>query len=266
MDDKAMVTVTVDGIDVCVSEGTTIRDACRKAGIVVPSLCHLEGISHNASCGICVVEVKGADSLVRSCSRPVSPGMVVITNSSRVLKARKMIVELLLANHPEDCLLCIRNTNCELQSLAETMGIQKRRFARTKKQAQLDTAGWSVMRDPNKCILCGRCVDICRDQQTVSAIDFAYRGARTVVTPFLNKPLSKSVCVSCGQCTLVCPTGALTERDETDEVLGFLSDPGYTVIAQTAPSIRVSLGGALGLGSRSMVKGKMIGNLMRPGV
>lgn len=260
-----LVELSVDGVPVTVASGSTILKACQAAGVSIPTLCHLEGVSSNASCGVCVVEVEGARSLVRSCVQTVSPGMQVRTNTKRVLEARRTVVELLLANHPDDCLACMRNGSCELQSMAERMGVRRKAFPRTRKEPAQDSAGLAIIRDNDKCILCGRCVAVCRETQTVSAIDFAGRGIRTRVAPFMDKALSSTVCVSCGQCTLVCPTGALTERDETDEVFADLFDPDKVVVVQTAPAIRASLGEALGLPPGSLVTGKMAAALRRLG-
>lgn len=259
------IDLTIDGMNITVPQGTTILKACSQAGITVPSLCHLEGICSNASCGMCVVEVEGAKSLVRSCVQAAASGMKVHTTSARIMESRRTVIELLLANHPDDCLSCLRNGTCELQSIAELMGVRHRAFPRTKKPALPDRIGWGVMRDNDKCILCGRCVAVCREMQSVSAIDFVGRGVRSHIAPFMDKPLSESACVSCGQCTVVCPTGALTERDETDEVFAALYDPNLTVIVQTAPAIRASLGEALGMPAGSLVTGKMAAALRRLG-
>jgi len=259
----AMIQLTIDGRPVSTPAGSTILEACRASGIKVPTLCHLEGVSSNASCGLCVVEVEGAKSLVRSCVQAAAPGMNIRTGGARVMEARRTVVELLLANHPENCLSCLRNGSCELQAMAELMGVRNKAFPRTKKVTYPDRVGWGVMRDNDKCILCGRCVAVCREMQSVSAIDFMGRGVRSRVAPFLDKPLSESTCVSCGQCTVVCPTGALTERDETDEVFAAINNPSLTVIVQTAPAIRASLGEALGMPAGSLVTGKMAAALRR---
>ncbi|OHD17794.1 MAG: ferredoxin [Spirochaetes bacterium GWB1_59_5] len=259
----ATIQLTIDGRAVSTPAGSTILEACRASGIKIPTLCHLEGVSTNASCGLCVVEVEGAKSLVRSCVQAAAPGMKIRTGGARVMEARRTVVELLLANHPENCLSCLRNGSCELQSAAELMGIRRKAFPRTKKVTFPDRVGWGVMRDNDKCILCGRCVAVCREMQSVSAIDFVGRGVRSRVAPFLDKPLSESTCVSCGQCTVVCPTGALTERDETDEVFAAINDPELIVVVQTAPAIRASLGEALGMPPGSLVTGKMAAALRR---
>ncbi len=259
------VQLTIDGRAVSVPAGTKILDACASAGIRVPTLCHLPEVSSNASCGVCVVEVEGAKSLVRSCVQHVTPGMVIRTNSARVQESRRTIVELLLANHPADCLSCARNGSCELQALSDQMGVRRLPFPRTRKRPAVDEAGYALVRDNDKCILCGRCVAVCKEVQTVSAIDFAGRGIRTRVASFMDRSLANSQCVSCGQCTVVCPTGALTERDETDEVFAQIADPDRVVVVQTAPAIRASLGEALGMKTGSLVTGKMAAALRRLG-
>ena len=263
--EHSMVQLTIDGRGVSVPAGTRILDACAAAGVRVPTLCHLPEVSSNASCGVCVVEVEGAKSLVRSCVQNVGPGMVIKTNSPRVQESRRTIVELLLANHPADCLSCARNGSCELQALSDQMGVRRLPFPRTRKKPGLDDAGYSLVRDNDKCILCGRCVAVCRETQTVSAIDFAGRGIRTRVSSFMDRSLANSQCVSCGQCTVVCPTGALVERDETDEIFAALADPDRVVVVQTAPAIRASLGEALGMKTGSLVTGKMAAALRRLG-
>ena len=264
MDNKP-IQISINGRTVSVLPGTRILDACASAGIKVPSLCYLPEVSTNASCGVCVVEVEGAKSLVRSCVQKVAPGMVIKTNSARVQESRRTIVELLLANHPADCLACIRNGSCDLQDLAGQLGVRELPFPRTRKAAPKDDGGLAIIRDNDKCILCGRCVAVCRETQTVSAIDFMGRGIRTRVSTFMDRALSGSQCVSCGQCTLVCPTGALSERDETDEVFAALADPDRVVVVQTAPAIRMSLGEALGMPPGSLVTGQMAAALRRLG-
>lgn len=264
-DQTTIVKLTINDTEVQVPEGTTILQACRQIGVEVPTLCHLEGVCSNASCGICVVESSNSKNLIRSCVQAVSQGMNIITSNARIIRARRTIIELLLANHPNDCLSCVRSGNCELQALAEQMGVLSKKFPRTKKPGKQDYAGWGVMRDNDKCILCGRCVSVCRDIQSVSAIDFSGRGIRTRITPFMDKALAESSCVNCGQCTVVCPTGALTERDETDAVFDALYDKDLTVIVQTAPAIRASLGEALGMPAGSLVTGQMAAALRRLG-
>ncbi len=259
------IRLSVDGRNTVVPAGTSILDACAAAGTRVPTLCYLKDLCANASCGVCVVEVAGAKSLVRSCVQAAADGMVVSTGTARVEAARRTAVELMLANHPDDCLSCARNGSCELQTLAERFGIRRRRFPATKPRSRAVDRGAALVRDNDKCVLCGRCVAACREVQGVCAIDFAGRGLRTRVEPFMSKAMESSVCVSCGQCTLVCPTGALTENDQTDEVFALLRDPRRTVVVQTAPAIRASLGEALGMPRGSLVTGKMVAALRRLG-
>ncbi|HUW42593.1 MAG TPA: NADH-dependent [FeFe] hydrogenase, group A6 [Rectinemataceae bacterium] len=264
MSDK-MVTIFVDGHATSVDPSRNLLEACAQAGVNVPTLCYLKDVSANASCGVCVVEVEGAKSLVRSCVGRVSEGMKIATSSPRVMRARKNAVELLLANHPTDCLVCARNGSCELQSMAETLGVRTVRFPRTRKPAEIDESTDGIVRDNDKCILCGRCVAVCSEVQTVSAIQLAGRGIRTHVATFMDRGLGTSPCVQCGQCSVVCPTGAITERDETEAVWKALAQSGRTTIVQTAPAIRASLGEALGMSPGSLVTGKMVAALRRLG-
>lgn len=264
--DEQMIPLTIDGKTVQVQKGTKILEACKQVGIEVPSLCFLEDVSAQGSCGICVVEVKGSRRLVRSCMFSVLPNMEVVTNNERIRKARRMNLELLLANHNAECLACNRNLDCELQSLCEELGVRESRFPRTKRKLlPLDYTSASLVRDPNKCILCNRCVEVCASLQSVSAIDIIGRGLSSKVSTFYDKGLGNSVCTNCGQCSLVCPTGAITERSHIEEVFKALSDPNLEVVVQTAPAIRVALGEALGLEEGSLVTGKMVAALRRLG-
>jgi NADH-quinone oxidoreductase subunit G len=264
MSDK-MITVFIDGVAALVDQSSSLLDACESAGAKIPTLCYLKDVSANASCGVCVVEVEGAKALVRSCVGKVSDGMKVHTASPRVMRARKTAVELLLANHPADCLLCARNGSCELQSTAEALGLRALRFPRIKKVPEKDTSTDGLVRDNDKCILCGRCVAVCAEVQSVAAIGFAGRGSRTRVSTFMDRGLERSPCVQCGQCSVVCPTGAITERDDTDAVWKALAENGRTVVVETAPAIRASLGEALGMPPGSLVTGKMVAALRRLG-
>lgn len=249
-----------------VAEGCTIWQACRSVGIHVPSLCYLKDVSQNASCGVCVVEVKGARSLLRSCITKVTEGMEISTNSPRAMEARKLNVELLLANHPQDCLICDRNGNCELQQLTFTLGINSKRFVRTRKEHYAkDDSSLSLVRDPEKCILCGRCVAVCSNMQNVKAIDFSGRGLKTKISTFLDEGLGNVVCTNCGQCALVCPTAAITEKSSVNEVWAALQDPEKVVLVQTAPAVRVGIGEAMGMPYGSLVTGQMVAGLRRLG-
>ena len=263
--DNTMVNIKINGNDYQVPQNVTILEACKRAGITIPTLCYLEDVATNASCAVCVVEVKGARSLTRSCSTCVREGIEIATNSARIRDARKTSVELILANHPKDCLSCLRNQNCELQSLAADLGIKENGFVRTKKREPLDTTSVSITRDPNKCILCGRCIAVCQNVQTVSAIGLSQRGIRTKVSTYMEKGLGNVACTNCGQCALVCPTGAIVERDDTAMVFEEIADPEKVVIVQTAPAIRVGIGEAMGMEPGSLVTGQMVAGLRRLG-
>lgn len=258
--------VIVNNQDIEIKEGSSILEACAKAGFHIPSLCYLKDVSCNASCGVCVVEVQGARTLVRSCATTATEGMVITTNSERVMKARKMNVELILANHPQDCLICERNQNCELQQLSYELGVFHQSFVRTRKnKLKTDASSLSLVRDPEKCILCGRCVAVCREVQTVNAIDFSGRGIKSKISTFMDLGLGEVVCTNCGQCALVCPTAAIIEKDAVQEVWNALHDTNKVVLVQTAPAIRVGIGEAMGLADGSLVTGKMVAGLRKLG-
>jgi iron-only hydrogenase group A len=258
--------ISINNQPIEVPEGITIMDACHSVGINIPSLCYLKDVSHNASCGVCVVEVKGAKSLLRSCITQVTEGMEITTNSQRVMQARRVNVELLLANHPKDCLTCDRNQNCELQEVTFELGIHDNRFVRTRKEyGYLDETSPSLVRDPEKCILCGRCVAVCSDVQGVRAIDFSGRGLKSKISTFLDLGMGIVACTNCGQCALVCPTGAITEKSAVSEVWDALHNPEKVVLVQTAPAIRVGIGEAMGMADGSLVTGKMVAGLRRLG-
>ncbi|MCS7242811.1 NADH-dependent [FeFe] hydrogenase, group A6 [Candidatus Caldatribacterium sp.] len=261
----SLVTISVDGREARVPEGVTILEACRMEGIRIPTLCFFEGLSPWGGCRICVVEVEGQPNLVASCVTPVREGMKIWTSSKRVREARRTNLELLLSNHPLDCQLCDRNGFCELQSLAYQFGVREIRFQGERKVHEVDRSSPSVKRDPNRCILCGRCVRTCREVQTVCAIDFANRGFETVISPSLGLPLGESVCVNCGQCILACPTGALSEVSHVEMVWEAIHDPQKFVILQTAPAIRVSIGEPFGLPPGTITTGKMVAAFRRLG-
>lgn len=264
--DSGFINITIDGKPHQTIEGYTVIKACREVGIQIPTLCNLEGISDNASCGVCVVEVKGAKALVRSCVGKVSEGMQIFTNTSRVRKARKTNIELLLANHPKDCLVCERNGTCELQQIAFNLGVKEYPYYKTrKKDFELDKTSPSLVRNPNKCILCRRCVAVCDTTQTVNAIDIAYRGSKSKVSAYMDKGLGNSVCINCGQCALVCPTAAIIEQSSVDDIWKDLLDPEKIVVVETAPAVRVGIGEAMGLPYGALVTGQMVSGLRKLG-
>ncbi|HWR43311.1 NADH-dependent [FeFe] hydrogenase, group A6 [Sporomusa sp.] len=260
-----MVNITIDGQKVAVPKASTVLEAAISLGIKVPTLCYHPELRVEGACRVCMVEVEGARSLVASCVYPVNEGMVVRTNTANVREARKMVVELLLANHPTDCLSCQRNLNCELQNIAADLGVREIRFDGEKKNYPLDDNNPSLVRDQSKCILCGRCIRACSERQGVHVYSFANRGFNTTVVPAFNLGLDEVACTYCGQCAAVCPTGAIVEKDNTEEVWQAISDPSKHVIVQTAPAVRVALGEALGLPHGSIVTGKMVSALKRLG-
>lgn len=260
-----MVTLTIDGQKVEVPKGSTVLEAARKAGIKIPTLCFLKGVNEIGACRMCVVEVKGARALQASCVLPVSEGMEVYTNSPAVRESRKITLELLLSDHNLECPTCVRNLNCELQKLSEELGIKSIRFQGEKHAPRYDDFSPSIVRDASKCILCRRCVSACHKVQEVGVISPNHRGFNTVIAPAFDMSLAEVACVNCGQCILVCPVGALKEKDDTDKVWQALADPDMHVIVQTAPAIRVSLGEEFGEGRGAIVTKKLPAALRRLG-
>lgn len=261
-----MVDIRIDNKDYQVPEGSTILAAAKRAGIIIPTICYLDGISEEAACSVCVVEVKGAKTLLRSCVTKVAPGMEIFTNTERVRKARSLNLELLLASHPKDCFVCDRNQTCELRRIAFDMGIREVRFPKTTKlEMEIDSSSPSIIRDPNKCILCRRCIAVCMKVQSVSAIDSMNRGKLTKISTFMDKGLGNVDCINCGQCLLVCPTGALTENSHIAGVWSALADPEKFVVVETAPAVRASIGEEFGMALGSLATGKMAAALRRLG-
>jgi NADH-quinone oxidoreductase subunit G/NADP-reducing hydrogenase subunit HndD len=225
----------------------TILDVLNRNGIKVPTLCHMKDMFPSGACRMCVVELEENGKLVSSCSFPVNKGMRINTHSNKVIDARKTIVELLLSNHPDDCLYCVRNGNCELQGLSKELGVTERRIHGIKNNYNIDQSSPSIVRDPDKCILCGRCIRICEEVMGVSAIDFINRGSKTLIGTAFNSGLNTSSCINCGQCIMVCPTGALTEKNHFAEITEAMNDPSKTLVVQYAPAISVSLAEAFGM-------------------
>jgi len=259
------LTIEVNGRKVEAKKGETILQALRRNNIKVPTLCYMEGLLPSGACRMCVVDVEGAPNLVPSCSFPVADGMKIKSNSPSVMQARKTVIELLLSNHPDDCLYCVRGGNCELASLAQEHGVRQRRYRGARNKREKDISGPSIQRDPEKCILCGKCVRVCEEVQGVSAIDFTQRGSKSMVGTAFNKGLNVSSCINCGQCILVCPTGALHERSYIDEVLQALNDPTKVVVAQHAPAVSVSIAEEFGMKPGVDFDGKMVAALRKIG-
>jgi len=260
-----IINLTIDGKPVAVPEGTTIMNAAEKVGVKVPRLCYHPDLSIEGACRVCVVEVEGMKSLVASCAYPVEDGMVVRTITPEIREIRRDIVELLLDNHPKDCQTCERDGNCELQDLAYSTGVRERYFEGERKHYELDLSSPSVIRDPDKCILCARCIRICGEVQGVSAIGYSHRGFKTVVMPAHNLPFSESVCVTCGQCINVCPTAAFLEKESVQDVLKALADPDKHVVVQFAPSVRASIGEGFGIEPGEPLQGKTVAALRKIG-
>ncbi|MBN1437141.1 MAG: iron hydrogenase small subunit [Sedimentisphaerales bacterium] len=242
-----MLNFEANGRSITAKKGETILKALNRAGIKVPTLCYMEDLTPTGACRLCVVEIEGRPGLVPSCAYPVEEGMKIQTHSPRVVRSRKAIVELLLSSHPDDCLYCSRNGTCELQSLAEELGVRERRYTGAKNEYKADMSSLSIVRDPNKCILCGRCVRVCEEVQGVSALDFINRGSCAIVGTAFNEGLNISSCVNCGQCVNVCPTGALREQNHIKEVRDALNDPNKVVVVQHAPAVSVSIAEEFGM-------------------
>ena len=263
--EEKMVNLTIDNIPVTVPAGTTVLEAARDAGIKIPSLCFLKDVNEIGACRICVVEVEGARSLMASCVYPVSEGMVVRTNTPKVRHSRQLTLELILSNHRMDCLTCSRNAQCELRQLAADLGIDAVRYANDELLPRIEDTALHLVRDNSKCILCRRCVATCRKLQEVGVIGTNDRGFMTHIGCAFDRDLSEVDCVSCGQCIVSCPTGALSEQDSTAEVLSALHDPSKHVVVGPAPSVRVTLGECFGMPIGSNVEGKMVSALRRLG-
>lgn len=260
-----MVNIKINGMPLSVPKESTVLEAARYAGIDIPTLCFLKDLNQIGACRMCVVEVKGARSLVASCVYPVNEGMEVFTNTPKVQKSRKMTLELLLSVHDRNCLACKRSGNCELQTLCNQLGVdQSDHFDGAKPAAEKDESTLHLVRDNGKCIVCRRCVAACADQH-VGVIGTNSRGFDTHIGCAFEHPLSDVTCVGCGQCIVNCPTGALTEHDQCADVLAVLNDPEKTVIVQTAPAIRATLGECFGMPIGTNVKGKMVAALRRLG-
>lgn len=251
-----MLNLTINGRSVTAPEGSTILEAARYNHIQIPSLCYLKDIHAIGSCRICVVEVDGAKTLQASCITKATEGMNIKTNSERVQKARRVLYELLLSNHNRDCLNCRRNTSCELQGLGKLLGVEESRFDGEKRENPQDIS-ISITRDMSKCILCRRCITVCNEVQGTGILNVQNRGFATVVGPGMELPIGSVNCAFCGQCTVVCPVGALKETSSTDKVWAALNDPKKRVVAQVAPAIRVAIGEEFGLPPGSRVTGKL---------
>ena len=255
-----MINLKINGKQVTADDGMTILQAAKANHISIPNLCYLENIHKIGSCRICVVEVKGAKTLLASCMTQVSEGMEVLTNTLRVRKARKVLYELLLSDHTKECLSCKRNLNCELQELGKTLGVEETRFTGARSDCKID-ASVSITRDMSKCVLCRRCVTVCNQIQGTGVLNVQNRGFKTVIGPAMDLPLGTVDCAFCGQCTVVCPVGALKETDATQKVWNAIHDTNKRVAVQVAPAVRVALGEEFGCEPGTGVTGKLAASL-----
>lgn len=260
-----MVNIKINGVPCSAPEGSTILEAARLAGIKIPTLCFLKDINEIGACRICVVEVKGARSLVAACVYPINEGMEVFTNTPKVIESRRTTLELILSNHKRECLSCVRSGNCELQALCNEYGVDEDYYEGENPAIEIDDSAAHMTRDNSKCILCRRCVAACEKLQGIGVIGPNERGfAVQIASPF-DMSLAETACVSCGQCITACPTGALTEKDDTAKILEAIADPDKMVVVQAAPAVRASLGEAFGYPVGTNVEGKMIAAMRRLG-
>ncbi len=263
-----MINCKVNGIAVQVAEGSTVLDAAKKANVKIPTLCYNPDLAPWAACGICVVRVEGSNKMLRSCCTPVSENMSVITNDAELVQIRKTVIELILSTHPDDCLACPRNQDCELQTLAQEFGIRQQSFPKRLRDLPIDDTTGSIILNPEKCIRCGRCVTVCQQMQNVWAIEFLGRGESTRIAPAADVKLGESPCIRCGQCSAHCPVGAIYENDQTQLVWDALMKTGpeaKTCVVQIAPAVRVALGEAFGLPAGTDVTKKIYTAFRRMG-
>ncbi|MFA5615390.1 MAG: NADH-dependent [FeFe] hydrogenase, group A6 [Syntrophorhabdaceae bacterium] len=261
-----MIKATINNVEIEVPEGTNILWAAIKAGFTIPTLCNHPDLPPGGQCGICVVEIEGVPGLKRACMTPIGEGFKIKTHTPRLMATRRQLVELILSDHDTSCLTCVKNNNCELQQLASMVGLNTLDYKNeSREMLPIDHSSISIVRDPNKCILCGRCLQVCSNIQTVNALAVNHRGSETLISTAFDAGLGNSVCINCGQCVVHCPVGALYERSATEEVWAALHDPDKFVVVQEAPAVRVMLGEEFGMPVGSLVSGKMHAALRRLG-
>lgn len=260
-----MINLEINGIGVEVPEGTTILKAAEQVGVKVPRLCYHEDVSPWGACGICVVKIEGSPKMMRACATPCAEGMKVITHDTELYEVRRTVLQLILSTHPNDCLRCARNGNCELQTLAEEFGIREFDFPKRLKDLPIDDSTPSIVINPQKCIQCGRCVAVCQQMQNVWALEFLERGDSTRIAPAADVKLNDSPCIKCGQCSAHCPVGALYEHSDCKTVHKALADEEKYCVVQIAPAVRVAIGEAFGYESGELLTGKLYAALRRLG-
>lgn len=261
-----MLNIVINDMHIQVPEGTTILEASRQVNLKIPTLCHLDlkefGIKNqNASCRVCVVEVEGRRNLVPSCAEACSDGMVIRTDTIRAISARRMAVELLLSNHPSDCLVCTKNLDCDLQKLAQDLNVREIHYTGEKMHYEKDNSSFALIKDPNKCIMCRRCETVCNELQTCGILSAVDRGFNVIVGPAFHLDMADTSCTFCGQCVAVCPTAALTEIDNTAKVWQALNNPNKHVVVQAAPAVRVAIGEIFGMEPGTISTGKLVSAL-----
>lgn len=259
------VNLIINSIPVQVEEGTTIFEAAQEVGITIPTLCYLKGVTKSGACRVCLVEIEGVRNLATSCNYPVREGLVVYTHSKRALEGRKNSVALIMSNHSKECLSCTRNHHCELQELTSDLNVRRYDFEGVRTTPSFDEVSPGIVRDTTKCILCGRCINICEKEQGLGILNYEGRGFETKVVPVFGKSLHHVNCIQCGQCVSVCPVAALTEKEDIHEVVSLINDPQKHVIVQTAPAVRAALGEVFGYPIGTRVTGKMISALRQVG-
>jgi len=260
-----MVNLTIDGVSVSVPSTYTVLEAARRAGIKIPTLCYLKGVNEAGACRVCLVEIEKARALAAACVMPVSEGMIVHTNSAKVRATRKSTLEMILSDHNRDCLACVRNRNCELQTLADEYAIRSITYEGVKSPSVYDDKSFSIIRDGSKCIKCGRCVSAC-NKQSIGVLSFLNRGFSTSIGPAYDVSMADAPCVYCGQCIIACPVGALHEKEETEKVWDAINDPNKHVVMQVAPAVRAAIGEEFGLPIGTRATGKMFAAMRRLGV
>ena len=260
-----MIHLTIQGVEVEVNEGASVLDAARKAGVKIPTLCYHPDLKPFGSCGLCVCKQEGSAKILRACSTPAAEGMKIIASDEELYNVRKAVLELTLSTHPQSCLSCIKNNDCELQRLAAEFGIRELPFPARVNHAEKDRSTGAIVLDPEKCVKCGRCVQVCHDLQGVYALEFTSRGDKVSMSPAFNLPLNESPCIKCGQCIVHCPVGAIYEEDETKKFIKAVENPEVVTMVQMAPAVRVAIGEEFGLKPGEVSTGKLYSALRRLG-